>query len=58
MFCGGSQSPTRRQIKWEVRNFKRYKQLKVPFAIYANFEGLTAKINSAQPNSENSFTEK
>ena len=58
MLCGGLQSPTRRQIKSEVRNFKRYKQLEVPFAIYANFESLTAKINSAQPNPENSFTEK
>ncbi len=34
------------------------KQLKAPFAIYADFESLTAKVNSAQPNPENSFTEK
>ncbi len=39
--------------------FKDYhKQLKVPFAIYADFESLTAKIDSVQPNPEKSFTEK
>ena len=39
--------------------FKGYhKQLKVPFAIYADFESLTAKIDSAQPNPEKSSTEK
>ena len=39
--------------------FKDYhKQLKVPFAIYADFESLTAKIDSAQPNPERSSTEK
>ena len=39
--------------------FKGYhKQLKVLFAIYADFESLTAKIDSAQPNPEKSSTEK
>ena len=39
--------------------FKDYhKQLKVQFAIYVDFESLTAKINSAQPNPERSSTEK
>ena len=39
--------------------FKDYhKQLKVPFAIYANFESLTTRIVSTQPNPEKSFTEK
>ena len=39
--------------------FKDYhKQLKVPFAIYADFESLTAKIDSVQPNPEKSSTEK
>ena len=39
--------------------FKDYhKQLKVPFAIYADFESLTTKIDSAQPNHEKSSTEK
>ena len=39
--------------------FKDYhNQLKVPFAIYADFESLTAKINSAQPNPERFSTEK
>ena len=35
-----------------------HKQLKVPFAIYADFESLTTKIDSTQPNPEKSFTEK
>ncbi len=35
-----------------------YKQLKVPFAIYADFESLTTKIDSTQPNPQKSFTEK
>jgi ethanolamine utilization cobalamin adenosyltransferase len=35
-----------------------HKQLKVPFAIYADFERLTTKIDSTQPNPEKSFTEK
>jgi hypothetical protein len=39
--------------------FKDYhKQLKVPFAIYADFESLTTRIVSTQPNPEKSFTEK
>ena len=39
--------------------FKDYhKQLKVPFAIYADFESLTAKIDSVQPSPEKSSTEK
>ncbi|XP_028417042.1 uncharacterized protein LOC114541307 [Dendronephthya gigantea] len=39
--------------------FKDYhKQLKVPFAIYADFESLTTKINSVKPNPEKSSTEK
>ena len=39
--------------------FKDYhKQLKVPFAIYADFESLTAKIDSATPNPDKSSTEK
>ncbi|XP_028414926.1 uncharacterized protein LOC114538015 [Dendronephthya gigantea] len=40
-------------------SFKDYhKQLKVPFAIYADFESLTTKINSVKQNPEKSFTEK
>ena len=35
-----------------------YKQLKVPFVIYADFESLTTKISSATPNRGKSFTEK
>jgi hypothetical protein len=35
-----------------------HKQLKVPFAIYADFESLTTKIDLTQPNPEKSFTEK
>ena len=35
-----------------------HKQLKVPLAIYADFESLTAKIDSVQPNPEKSSTEK
>jgi hypothetical protein len=35
-----------------------YKQLKVPFTIYADFESLTTKIDSTQPNPEKSFTKK
>ena len=39
--------------------FKDYhKQLKVPFTIYADFESLTAKIDSAQFNPEKSSSEK
>ncbi len=35
-----------------------YKQLKVPFAIYADFESLTTEIDLTQPNPQKSFTEK
>ena len=39
--------------------FKDYhKQLKVPFVIYADFESLTTKIDSVEPNPNKSFTEK
>jgi hypothetical protein len=39
--------------------FKDYhKQLKVPFVIYADFEGITAKIDSVSPNPTKSSTEK
>ena len=39
--------------------FKDYhKQLKEPFVIYADFESLTTKIDSAEPNPNKSFTEK
>ncbi|XP_028416042.1 uncharacterized protein LOC114539623 [Dendronephthya gigantea] len=40
-------------------SFKDYhKQLKVPFAIYADFESFTTKINLVKQNPEKSFTEK
>ncbi|CAB4043216.1 Hypothetical predicted protein [Paramuricea clavata] len=35
-----------------------YKQLKVPFVIYADFESVTAKIDSVSPNPTKSSTEK
>ena len=39
--------------------FKEYhKQLKVPFVIYADFESITAKIDSVSPNPTKSSTEK
>ena len=34
-----------------------HKQLPVPFAIYADFEALTEKIQGCQPNNEKSYTE-
>ena len=35
-----------------------HKQLPVPSVIYADFEGITQKIDSCQPNDENSYTER
>ena len=35
-----------------------YKQLKVPFVIYADFESLTTKIQSSAPNPNASYTER
>ena len=40
----------------EFTNFHR--QLQVPFVIYADFEAITKKISSCQPNINKSFTEK
>ena len=41
------------------RYFKDYhKQLKVPFDIYADFESITAKIDSVSRNPTKSYTEK
>ena len=33
------------------------KQLSVPFVIYADFEAITEKVDSCQPNNEKSYTE-
>ena len=38
------------------KNFK--KSIRVPFVIYADFEAITEKIDSATPNPEKSYTEK
>ena len=35
-----------------------YKQLNVPFVIYADFEAITEKIDSCQPNNKKSYTNK
>ena len=40
----------------EFKNFK--KSMRVPFVIYADFEAVTEKIDSATPNPEKSYTEK
>ena len=40
----------------EFKNFK--KSMRVPFVIYADFEAITEKIDSATPNPEKSYTEK
>ena len=40
----------------KFNNFQ--KQLPVPFVIYADFEAITQKIDSCQPNDEKSYTEK
>ena len=43
----------------EIIEFKNHKKsLRVPFVIYADFEAVTEKIDSASPNPEKSFTEK
>ena len=39
-----------------IKNFK--KSMRVPFVIYADFEAVTEKIDSATPNPEKLFTEK
>jgi len=42
--------------KGSAITFKNYhKQLSVPFVKYADFEAITQKIDSCQPNDENSF---
>ena len=44
--------------KGHIVNFKNYyKQLPVPFVIYADFEAITEKVDSCQPNNEKSYTE-
>ena len=40
----------------KFNNFQ--KQLSVPFVIYADFEAITQKIDSCQPNDEKSYTER
>ena len=43
----------------ETISFKNFKKsMRVPFVIYADFEAVTEKIDSATPNPEKSFTEK
>ena len=43
----------------EIIEFKNHKKsLRVPFVIYADFEAVTEKIDSASPDPEKSFTEK
>ena len=34
-----------------------HKQLAVPFVIYADFEAITEKVDSCQPNNDKSYTE-
>ena len=43
----------------ETITFKNFKKsMRVPFVIYADFEAITEKIDSAAPNPEKSYTEK
>ena len=43
----------------ETITFQIYKKsMRVPFVIYADFEAVTEKIDSATPNPEKSYTEK
>ena len=43
----------------ETISFKNFKKsMRVPFVIYADFEAVTEKIDSAAPNPEKSYTEK
>ena len=43
----------------ETISFKNFKKsMRVPFVIYADFEAVTEKIDSATPNPEKSYTEK
>ena len=43
----------------ETIEFKNHKKsMRVPFVIYADFEAITEKIDSATPNPEKSYTEK
>ena len=44
--------------KGDKVHFKNHhKQLPVPFVIYADFEAITEKVDSCQPNNEKSYTE-
>ena len=47
--------PTKENNILKFNNF--HKQLPVPFVIYANFEAITEKGSSCQPNHNKSFTE-
>ena len=40
-----------------LKFMNHHKQLPVPFVIYADFEAITEKIHSCQPNNEKSYTE-
>jgi len=51
--------PSKCQKKCSVVKFKNYhKKLPVPFVIYADFEALTQKMDSCQPNDKTSYLEK
>ena len=41
----------------EVHFKNHHKQLPVPFVIYADFEAITEKVDSCQPNNDKSYTE-
>ena len=53
--------PTRIILPEEKEKFMKFKnyarQLKIPFAIYTDFESLTGPINSASNNDNKSYTE-
>ena len=51
----GIKMPTKKENILKFNGFK--KQLPVPFVIYADFEAITEKIDSCQPNDNKSYTE-
>ena len=51
----GITMPTKKENILKFNGFK--KQLPVPFVIYADFEAITEKIDSCQPNDNKSYTE-
>ena len=59
MILNGEQAIRMPQKGNNVLQFQNYhKKMPVPFAIYADFEAITEKVQGCQPSGEKSYTDK